>query len=733
MRREVRLFDELDRFARGGEITQALAFTFGYDGDVAAERIFTPLIEKYGVRHPLVIASGVVDEGTALGIHVLRAHRKAGFFHPKLFLAVREDAVFAAIGSANLTRGGLGANLELMTALVFGKDTERPPPRAALESILGFARKIIAGLSVADDSRAKALDVITAAEIVQSELPEPRKTADLRFLHSCEEPLWDQLRAMHGDDAVVHVAVVSPFFEVDDPALDESDSLLRYALSDGLSWASRAKSPRCTLHTAALGGLMPLPRAALEELGAVVEVRPQALSVEPRRLHGKLVAVFGKKRTTVLWGSPNFTPAALLRSAKAGGNVECALALTTGAAAVDLETVIEEFELGQVFHAHRGPLPEGSFHPPQPQPHFEIGEVLYDPETHVLAVHGEIWSSAVRQIRVRLGDQEESPVLLDGQVERTGPFSFAAEVGQIEEEDPETGKQRLRSLTVVVEAIDAAGAVCARNKVRINIRFEDAIEVRQNLLLGKEALSADALLVPSSAPPEQRIAAIDGQIALWKAARKGENASPSRHQASLDAFFRNVRRGLDARWENLERRRGSRFALLRWSHDLRRSLGVAQAESMAGARRLYLVARVAAHIEQVLAAIPTWHDDPVPAYAVLEADKVAAALAAVPLEGGAHPEVVDETVAACARAIEMLESLGGDVGARTPSPDGPPAAERKAKRGSTYELRHGNKVICTHKSFYMSRALCVSYGWGDIWRIDRDGTSVKIHSKQKVG
>src|SRR3954467_6646323 len=98
MKREVRLFDELDRFAGGGEISHALALTFGYDGDTAAERIWTPLIEKYGVHHPLVIASGTVDAGTALGVHVLRAPKASGVFHPKLFLAVREDAVFAAIG-----------------------------------------------------------------------------------------------------------------------------------------------------------------------------------------------------------------------------------------------------------------------------------------------------------------------------------------------------------------------------------------------------------------------------------------------------------------------------------------------------------------------------------------------------------------------------------------------------------------------------------------------------------
>ncbi|NUQ72066.1 MAG: hypothetical protein HUU21_00605 [Polyangiaceae bacterium] len=668
MKRELRLFDELDRFAAGGEISHALALSFGYDGDVANERIWTPLIEKYGVRHPLVIADGVVDAGTALGVHVLRARRLSGVFHAKLFLAIREDAVFTAIGSANLTRGGLGANLELMTPLVFAGGTERPPPRAVLASILAFVDRVVAHIKswVAESSRGKALEVLQLATLVLQNLPEPRRAPDLRFLDSYEAPIWTQLRAMHGDDPVNHLAVISPFFEVDDPELDESDSLLRHALGDGLPWATRAKSPRCTLHTGALSPIMPLPRLALEELGTAVEVRPQALSVEPRHLHGKLVAIFGKRRTTLLWGSPNFSPAALLRTA-ANGNVECALAISMSAASAEVEEVLDELDLGATFHIHKGPLPEEQPMPLRPPPIFDIGEALYDPATRVLAVYGEVWSTAARRIRVRLDIKGDSPVLLDGEVVRIGSFSFELNAGQLEEEDPETGRRRLRTLTLLAEALDADGGVLDQRKVRLNIRFDDAIEVRGNLLLGIEAMTADALLVPSSAPPEQRVAAIDRQIALWKAMRRGDRAIVPGHQASLDAFFRNVRRGLDARWAGLEHRRGSRFALLRWSQELRRALGIAAAGSLDALRRAYLVARISEHAEHVLNAIPLWHGDPAPAYAVLEAEKLAEALESVLFEGGAREETTAEVRAAQGHIVEELRRIA--AGSPPPKPD----------------------------------------------------------------
>lgn len=685
MKREIRLFDELDRFAVGGEISHALAFSFGYDGDVANERIWTPLIEKYGVRHPLVIADGVVDAGTSLGVHVLRARRHSGVFHAKLFLAIREDAVFAAIGSANLTKGGLGANLELMTPLVFARDMERPPPRAVLESILGFAGQVVASIEgrVAESSRGKAFEAIQHASLILQSLPEPRRAPDLRFMHSYEVPIWTQLCAMHGDDPVNHLVVISPFFEVDDPKLDESDSLLRHALGDGLPWAVRAKSPRCTLHTSALGPIMPLPRRALEELASAVEVRPQALSIEPRRLHGKLIAIFGKKRTTLLWGSPNFTPSALLRTA-ANGNIECALALSMGAGSADADAVINEFDLGEVFHAHRGPLPEERITPQEPPPIFDVGELLYDPATRLLTICGETWSANARRIRVRFGSDAESPVLFDGEVARAGSFSFEHEAGQLEEEDPEMGRRRLRSLTLLVEALDASGVTLDQFEVRINIRFDDAIEVRHNLLLGTDALAADALLVPSSAPPEQRIAAIDRQIEIWKAVRRGDHTVAPGHQASLDLFFRRVRLGLDARSAGLEHRRGSRFTLLRWSHEIRRSLGVAAAGSLDGVRRVYLVSRIAEHAERVLLAIPKWHADPTPAHAVIEAEKLSEALESVPLDGGVRQEMLDEVIATRDRVIEALRLIASGSLSRSGRGEGVSSKRGHHKNGGQH-------------------------------------------------
>jgi hypothetical protein len=285
----------------------------------------------------------------------------------------------------------------------------------------------------------------------------------------------------------------------------------------------------------------------------------------------------------------------------------------------------------------------------------------------------------VQRVRVRLCLGGEGEILVEGEVDRVGTFCFEAVTGAIEEEDPETAKRRLRSLDVLVEAVDAGGAVLDAHRVRINVRFDDALEVRQNLLLGPQALTADTLLVPSSSPPEQRAAALDAQIEGWRAARRGARIAPTRHQASLDTFFRHVRLGLDAQWSMLRERRGSRFALLRWSDALRRALRAAAAdEAPVGSRRAYLVARVAEHVGRVLDAIPGWHDDPQPAHAAIEADELREALAAVPLDGDLHTEALDEARASRQRAIEALGRMGSSAPA--PSGQGGTRGARKSAR-----------------------------------------------------
>src|SRR5262249_50875404 len=104
----------------------------------------------------------------------------------------------------------------------------------------------------------------------------------------------------------------------------------------------------------------------------------------------------------------------------------------------------------------------------------------------------------------------------------------------------------------------------------------------------------------------------------------------------------------------------SRFALLRWSHDLRRALNAATADESAlePARRHYLVLRVAEHIGRTLDQIPDWHGLPSDGFAVIEPSRLADALKSVPLSGDTTAaESADQAHIVRARVVARLEAL----------------------------------------------------------------------------
>jgi len=654
MKREVRLFDELEKFAKGHWLTNAMALTFGYDGDVAYERIWKPLIERFGVPHPLVIADGIVDEGKALGVQVLRIGRAQGLFHPKLFVAVRDEAVLVAVGSANLTKGGLGANLELLTSLAFGPEVEQSAGRSVLESVAGFIEScVVRRLDANPKSIEEVERVCRAVRIVAELLPAREKKVGPAFVHSAETALLDQLRAAH-DDVVKRVVVLSPFWELDRPDPEPADSVL-CSVMDTLPWSSRTEEPRCLLHAGGIGAGLRLPKGALEKYAGQTELRLQALSKEPRRLHAKLLALIGPKRTTLLWGSPNFTPPALLRPAADGGNVECGLLLSVDAKTLPEHTLLDELELAETFDVHGGELPEPTPLPPPMTIDFVLGELHYEPREHIVSLHGTVISDRVRSIDVRIpGDAE--PLLVQAV---SGPGTLAAHKELNLERTEEGGLRVLRSLQAILTVRGDDAEILVEHTVRFNVAFTDALELRDNYLLGADALSADALLVPMWSVPERRVAIVDGRIA---ALRGGAFVSGRRglgHQPSLDSFYKNVRKGLESRRRELENHRGSRFGLMRWSLALRASLDKARDGALDAARTAYFVSRVSEHIVEVLDALPKWISGGVgpDVKRVIEPDKLVDALAAVRLGDELLDDLTRGARAAQEEAMNRLAAM----------------------------------------------------------------------------
>lgn len=661
MLREVRLFDALDEFAGRGVITHALACTYGYDGDTAYERLWRPLIERYGVRRPLVIADGAsvardidaparVDSGTPLAVSVVRPARSGrGVFHPKLLLAVKEDGVLLVVGSANLTKGGLGGNLELVTAFTFVAGQIPAVPKTVLAGALEFLRSHIrvALQSKVDQVELALLDeIVKHAEVAAEAVSDEALNERAAFVHSGAGPIWNEVLARHAGDPLERIVVVSPFYEREDPDNTEADGLFMRALEAPSLWSSAAKSPRIQLYMGTMNeGVTRPPVLALERYPDDVILHAQRFSEEPRRLHGKLVFLVGEKRVSVLWGSANFTPSALLRqwtptgsdaatsapSELRGGNAECGILVSLGREEIDVGTIERHYGLDRLFARHDGTLsPPGPVPPPPELPPCDVGELLYDPATGNLSLYAEVLGSAVRRLLLVPAGADGPELAVD--VSGPGFVHMAWAARWLEEIDSGTGLRRLRTHDFRVVAFDGEGRELAPVWVRLNVRFDDALEVHENILIGPAALTADGLLVPSSAPPEQRVAALTSFLARLREARASGALGSVRHQASLDVFYRNVRRGLDARWKILDARRTSRFVLLRWSTDLRRALAAATPEALDGPRRAFIVQRTAEHIDRVLDGLQARAEDVAGLQGVLGQIELATALRRIALD-----------------------------------------------------------------------------------------------------
>jgi hypothetical protein len=341
-----------------------------------------------------------------------------------------------------------------------------------------------------------------------------------------------------------------------------------------------------------------------------------------------------------------------------GGNAECALVLSIPRAQIAPEQFLQHYGLDRAFGPHVGAIPVTLVGPWTPSVPVDVGEVLYDPTGRTLSFHGEVLDARVRRILVEpsgiaAGPAHELGVNVNG--ERFVKATWDAR--WLEDTDPGTGLRRLRTHEVRVVALDDAGGEIGAVCVRVNVQFVDALEVHDNLLVGPAAVSPDALLVPSTAPPEQRVAAVKRKLDALREARSVSASGSFRHQASLDVFYRNVRRGLDARWRLLDANRGSRFALLRWSFDLRRALAAATTDSLDAPRRAFLVQRTAEHVERVLDKLAEWTSDPAAVKGVLAQAELARALRGIPIEDACLGVIAREVAVVRDRVIVRLEEV----------------------------------------------------------------------------
>jgi hypothetical protein len=293
--------------------------------------------------------AGVLDQRSAEPIYELAPVRLRGpgVFHPKLIVLQAGERLLVGVGSANLTPGGLGGNLELM---LFASDASTAG-RELAESAIQFLDDLRHARAVMlPDSARRFLERICVSR--------PRKREGV-VLHNLDEPLIAQMSHQR-PSRVERTALVSPWHSsLASPEGVEAPVLMAIG---------RALGARPVVHTEGANGKGP-------GLGKHVRVRVlKATTIDsgedldtdgadsddvpqrPRRpatLHAKAYIAVGRNAATLWFGSANCTTPALLESAKGRGNVE--LLVRTGLGPSALAAL--EADLASMFEERRGVLP----------------------------------------------------------------------------------------------------------------------------------------------------------------------------------------------------------------------------------------------------------------------------------------------------------------------------------------------------------------------------------------
>lgn len=234
-------------------------------------------------------------------------------FHPKVYFFAGERRVYAFVGSANLTQKGFTDNAELFSYFIHEKNAEDPDPRqvAILKQIRSFLTHFLESeFAESVGGYAKNLaheEILPSCSWIDDEGidDEPR---DVRFLHNLDQPIFEQVSIIIGDEPVREAHIAAPYF-------GESIQMLRRIQDLG--------DPDIKLYLQQ--GVAQIPLDELSEWLAAYPAYSITVFDHERFLHGKLLLLKTDESVYCVIGSPNPSQQGMLLSASSGGNVETAI------------------------------------------------------------------------------------------------------------------------------------------------------------------------------------------------------------------------------------------------------------------------------------------------------------------------------------------------------------------------------------------------------------------------
>lgn len=207
-------------------------------------------------------------------------------FHPKALLLAGPDGAALAVGSGNLTHGGMAANREAWTFAVPGEESA-----GLLSAFRGYLERLVTTLPLADALVREVSEAFSLDRTWVRDLPAPSGLT----ASPGSEPLLDQIARMAGD-GVRSVDVLAPYHD------DEGFALAEIGVRFGVPVTCWLQRGREGLSKGAASRLP--PNVTLASVDCADE-RPASL------IHAKVIAFRRDADVVVAVGSANCSRAAL--------------------------------------------------------------------------------------------------------------------------------------------------------------------------------------------------------------------------------------------------------------------------------------------------------------------------------------------------------------------------------------------------------------------------------------
>jgi hypothetical protein len=581
----------IENFAPDDDIRYALLLTYNFDGAFLedAEHGLLETLWRRNCENPIVVRDGkaVVEEKRSHRYSVINAAYSTRTFHPKLTLLVAPSEVLAVVGSANLTRGGLEKNLELMAVYQL---TRSKGPVGFFRSVHDFLdNHLRRELSATSDQLQGAFDLMVddlELFLIDARSARGSEDVELTFLHNYSEPLLPQIAQALPDKTLDEVWILSPFFEPeaskdeplhrtqgghDDPPGEALDQTLIDEFFRRFTFADQQEQPVVHFYfEASTTSTTQLPVNVLRPYRSQISLHVKNLAAEDqRRLHAKALVFIGRNYITLVHGSANFTRAALL-STPPGGNSEMIALTRLPRASATAEKLAAYLNLADLFvvidkwdNLSYAPL----VLTPSPARGVQVWEGMVSLADKRVTVFFRVDDLRAHHVVVSLcGDQSDLPL---GEIRSPFPVSqvFALPEAAIVTMDALRGLLQLPYHSVRVEAFDADGGSLAQGEGPLNVDCPAAFV--GTWLCRPEDLTLDNQIYLAGLGSVAGYAAQRAAVERTLSTPTGDSPPAPSHQADLDLFFRRLHVGFRGLRRRLEQSRASRYVF----SDILRQLG----------------------------------------------------------------------------------------------------------------------------------------------------------------